>query len=62
MRKLMRSVARHEMLRLGYRHLNQKPKGGASFFALNWRDFVAFKKKQPTRRRQRRNGVFENAV
>lgn len=40
MRKLKRSVARHNMLRAGYTHLNKKDADGKSKFAKLWRNYV----------------------
>jgi len=41
MRKLKRSVARHNMIRAGYTRLNHKKKStGRSTFAEHWRDYI----------------------
>lgn len=40
MRKLKRSVARHNMLRAGYTQLNKKDADGKSKFAKLWRNYV----------------------
>lgn len=40
MRKLKRSVARANMKRAGYQHINRKGADKQSFFSLNWRKFV----------------------
>ena len=40
MRKLLRSVARHNMKRAGIQHMNRKGGDGKSFFARNWRNYV----------------------
>lgn len=40
MRKLMRSVARHNMQRMGMAHINRKGGDGNSFFAKHWRDYI----------------------
>lgn len=40
MRKLMRSVARHNMKRAGYQHMNRKGADGKSYFARHWRNYV----------------------
>lgn len=40
MRKLKRSVARHNMLRAGYTCLNKKDADGKSKFAKLWRNYV----------------------
>lgn len=40
MRKLRRSVARHNMKRAGVQHMNRKGMDGKSFFACHWRDYV----------------------
>jgi len=43
MRKLKRSVARHNMIKSGWRNLNRKHADGQSTFAKYWRDFVVVK-------------------
>lgn len=40
MRKLLRSVARHNMKRADIQHMNRKGRDGKSFFARNWRNYV----------------------
>lgn len=40
MRKLRRSVARHNMVRAGYTRLNHKDTDGKSKFAKLWRNYV----------------------
>lgn len=40
MRKLLRSVARHNMKRAGIQHMNRKRADGKSYFASHWRDYV----------------------
>ena len=40
MRKLKRSIARHNMLRAGYTRLNRKNADGKSKFAKLWRNYV----------------------
>lgn len=40
MRKLLRSVARHNMLRAGFTRLNKKGADGKSAFALYWRNYI----------------------
>ena len=40
MRKLKRSIARANMKRAGYQHINKKGVSGESFFSRNWRKFV----------------------
>lgn len=43
MRKLKRSVARHNMKKAGWHNLNRKQADGQSAFAKNWRDYVVVK-------------------
>ena len=40
MRKLMRSVARHNMKQAGYTRLNKKGADGKSAFAKFWKQYV----------------------
>lgn len=40
MRKLKRSIARANMKRAGYQHINRKGADKQSFFSLTWRKFV----------------------
>lgn len=48
MRKILRRMARHNMKRMGFVHLNKKTsysymnqaRVGKSFFAENWRDYI----------------------
>ena len=40
MRKLLCSVARHNMKRAGIQHMSRKGRDGKSFFARNWRNYV----------------------
>lgn len=40
MRKLKRSVARHNMIKAGYTCLNKKGANGRSPFAEHWREYV----------------------
>lgn len=40
MRKLLRSVARHNMLRAGFTRLNKKGADGKSSFARHWRNYI----------------------
>ena len=40
MRKLMRSMARHNLEKLGADKLNKKIKGGKSKFARFWREYI----------------------
>lgn len=56
MRKLLRSIARHNMKRAGITQINKTIPGGSSFFALNWREYAAMK---PPRVQQRRRKVKE---
>ena len=40
MRKLLRSVARHNMKRAGFTRLNKKGADGKSAFARYWRNYI----------------------
>lgn len=48
MRKILRRMARHNMERMGFVHINKKStysynsqvRVGKSFFAQNWRDYI----------------------
>ena len=40
MRKLLRSVARHNMLRVGFTRLNKKGADGKRAFARYWRNYI----------------------
>lgn len=40
MRKLLRSVARHNMLHAGFTRLNKKGADGKSAFARYWRNYI----------------------
>jgi hypothetical protein len=40
MRKLKRAIARHNMQKQGWQHLNRKHADGRSSFAKYWHEFV----------------------
>lgn len=40
MRKYLRSIARANMKKAGYQHVNRKDASGRSFFSRPWREFI----------------------
>jgi hypothetical protein len=46
MRKLMRSMARHNMEKKGYGRLNKKDSIKRSFFSKRWRQYITLKVKE----------------
>lgn len=50
MRKYKRAIARYRMKMDGVERMNRKNRSGRSFFALNWRKYLAPTKKAKRRR------------